>query len=183
VATAVSFSGGIAYAANGVPGWVQSSLNSFSEEQGHGEVDLVKIVDFTTPDGNRVAVWRGRSADGQVCELLGDNFNTEQTALASTLQCRDDDEESLLARRGAASRPYPLGGSLDPETVYPYVYGQLLGAARVVVTGPDFRRAKVVDPDTGGYSMLLPRDEETEPTRARFLDGDGNVIRTVELEE
>jgi len=172
----------VAYASNGVPAWVQSSLNSFAGDQGHGDVNLVKIVDFTTPDGNRVAAWRGASEDGQICEVLADNFTDEEEAMAQTYQCGPPNAEALLATWTTVGRPYPLGGHADPATRFPYVYGQFPDAVRVAVIGPGLRREAPIDERTGGYSVLLPQRPGSTAEFVRFLDADGAVIRTVDLE-
>lgn len=184
VAVATGLGSGMAYAGNGVPAWVQSSLNSFAGDQGHGDVDLVKIVEFTAPDGNRVAAWRGTAADGQVCEVLADNFTDEDKALASTYHCRPSADEALLARWTTVSRPFRVGEQADPDTTFAYVYGQFPDAERVAVIGPDFRRESPVDDKTGGYYVLLPhRTPGSTAEFVKFLDANGAVIRTVDLED
>jgi hypothetical protein len=182
VVVAASLGGGVAYGSSGVPGWVQSRLNEFSGDQGHGDVDLVRIVDFTTPDGNRVVAWRGTSEDGQVCEVLGDNFTTQGAALAQTYHCRSADDESLVATWTTASRPSRIGEQVDPATTFPYVYGQYPDAASVTVVGPGFQREALVDESTGGYAVVLPQAAGPQAELVSFLDADGVVIRTVNLE-
>jgi hypothetical protein len=178
----IGLGGGVAYAGNGVPGWVQSRVDAFSGDQGHGDVDLVRIVDVTTPDGNRVVAWRGTSEDGLVCELLGDNFTEPDKPLVQTYHCRQPDDESLVAAWTTASRPFSVEGEQDPATTFPYVYGQLEGAARVVVSGREFRREAVVDGKTGGYAVPLPEGDRSTDVTVTFFDQGGTVIRRVTLD-